>query len=341
LTRFGAAKFVSKFDLLKGYWQVPLTPRAREISAFITLSGLFSYTVMGFGLRNAPATFQRLMNMVVNRLEGCAVYLDDVVIYSNTWEDHLSRIRALFERFANANLTVNLAKCEFAKATVTYLGKVVGQGHVRPVHAKVTAVEEFPVPTTKKELMRFLGLVGYYRCFCCNFSTVVASLTDLLKIKSKYIWSTSCQQAFTVVKTLLCSAPVLLAPRLDQPFTLHVDASHVGAGAVLLQADGKGIEHPVSFYSKKFNAYQLNYSVIEKEALALVLALQHFNVYLDSGMPIVVFTDHNPLTFLNSLQNPNQRLMRWALFLQPYNLDIRHIKGTHNVMADALSRAPL
>ena len=189
--------------------------------------------------------------------------------------------------------------------------------------------------------MRFLGLVGYYRCFCRNFSTVVASLTDLLKIKSKYIWSTSCQQAFTVVKTLLCSAPVLLAPRLDQPFTLHVDASHVGAGAVLLQADGKGIEHPVSFYSKKFNAYQLNYSVIEKEALALVLALQHFNVYLDSGMPIVVFTDHNPLTFLNSLQNPNQRLMRWALFLQPYNLDIRHIKGTHNVMADALSRAPL
>ena len=130
-----------------------------------------------------------------------------------------------------------------------------------PVHAKVSAVEEFPVPTTKKELMRFLGLVGYYRCFCRNFSTVVASLTDLLKTKSKYIWSTSCQQAFTDVKTLLCSAPVLLAPRLDQPFTLYVDASHVGAGVVLLQVDGKGIEHPVSFYSKKFNAYQLNYSV--------------------------------------------------------------------------------
>ena len=139
-----------------------------------------------------------------------------------------------------------------------------------------------------------LGLVSYYRCFCRNFSTVVASLTDLLKTKSKYIWSTSCQQAFTDVKTLLCSAPVLLPPRLDQPFTLYVDASHVGAGAVPLQADGKGIEHPISFFSKKFNAYQLNYSVIEKEAFALVLALQHFNVYLDSRMPIVVFTDHNP-----------------------------------------------
>merc|ERR1712035_184480 len=118
----------------------------------------YSYTVMGFGLRNAPATFQRLMNLVVNGLGGCAVYLDDVVIYSDTWEDHLSRIKALFQRLADGNLTVNLAKCEFAKATVTYLGKVVGQGHVRAVDAKVSAIKEFPAPITKKELMRFLGL---------------------------------------------------------------------------------------------------------------------------------------------------------------------------------------
>ena len=198
----------------------------------------------------------------------------------------------------------------------------------------------FPVPTTKKELMRFLGLVGHYHCFCCNFSMVVASLTDLLKAKSKLIWSASCQQAFCNVKAL-CSAPVLVAPRLDQPFKLQVDASHVEAGTVLLQVDEQGIDHPVSFFSKKFNTYQLNYSVIQKEALALILALQHFRMYLDSGIPILVFTDHNPLTFLDSLQNPNQRLMRWALFLQPYNLDIRHIKGKDNITVDALSRAPL
>lgn len=339
IDQVGAAKYVSKFDLLKGYWQVPLTPRAQEISAFITPSGLYSYTVMGFGLRNAPATFQRLMNMVVNGLEGCAVYLDDVVVYSDSWEDHLSRIQALFERLADGNLTVNLAKCEFAKATVTYLGKVVGQGHVRPVDAKVSAINEFPAPTTKKELMRFLGLVGYYRCFCRNFSTVVTPLTDLLKAKSKFVWSESCQEAFCNVKALLCSAPVLLAPRCDQPFTLHVDASHVGSGAILLQANRNGVERPVSFFSKKFTCYQRNYSVVEKEALALILALQHFHVYLDSGMPIKVLTDHNPLIFLNSLQNPNQRLMRWALFLQPYNLNIQHIKGKDNIMADALSRA--
>ena len=204
------------------------------------------------------------------------------------------------------------------------------------------AVQKFSPPTTKKELMRFLGLVGYYRSFCRNFSSVVAPLTDLLKAKAEYIWSSMCQNAFDRIKALLCSAPVLAAPRFDQPFKLHVDASNVGVGAVLLQENAEGVDCPVSFFSRKFNKHQYNYSVIEKEALALVWALLHFDVYVGSGLsPLIVFTDHNPLTFLKSLQNPNQRLMRWALFLQPYNLDIRHIKGTDNVIADALSRAPV
>lgn len=137
---------------------------------------------MSFGLRNAPVTFQRLMNRVTSGLDQCAVYLDDVVVYSDTWEQHLLCIRALFERLAEARLTVNLAKCEFAKATVTYLGKVVGQGKVCPVRAKVLAIDKFPPPNTKQELMRFLGVVGYYR----NFSSVVAPLTDLLKKNVKF-----------------------------------------------------------------------------------------------------------------------------------------------------------
>ena len=141
------------------------------------------------------------------------------------------------------------------------------------------------------------------------------------------------------MKDLLSSAPVLAAAQLDRPFKLQVDASDAGAGAVLLQVDQKEVERPVSYFSKKFKGYQRNYSVIEKEALALVLALQHFDVYVGSGCTLVVYTDHNPLTFLRSLQNPNQWLMRWALFLQPYHLDIRHIKGRDNLVADALSRA--
>ncbi|XP_073672376.1 uncharacterized protein [Paramisgurnus dabryanus] len=336
----GAARYVSKFDLLKGYYQVPLTSRAQEISAFITASGLYSYTRMAFGMRNAPSSFQRLMNRVVAELEGCAVYIDDVVCYSDTWEIHLARIRLLFERFAAANLTVNLAKCEFAQATVVYLGKVVGQGNVRPVRAKVLAIDKFPRPVTKKELMRFLGMIGYYRNFCCNFSSVVAPLTNLLRGSVKFNWTDDCQRAFENAKSLLTSAPVLAAPRLEEPFQLQVDASQVGAGAVLLQKDENEVDRPVSYFSRKFNRYQFNYSTIEKEALALIWALQHFEVYVGGGLhPVVVFSDHNPLTFLSSLQNTNQRLMRWALFLQPYNLSIRHIKGSENVMADALSRA--
>ena len=303
----GSASFVSKFDLLGGYWQVPLSQRGREISAFITPFGLFSYSVMSFGLRNAPATFQRLMNMVVSGLEGCAVYLDDVVIYSDTWEDHVCRIKSLFDRLRDANLTVNLAKCEFAKATVTYLGKVVGQGQVRPIQAKISAIQNYPVPTTKKELMRFLGLVGYYRNFCRNFSSVVAPLTDLLKARAKYVWSDSCQNAFVNVRSVLCSSPVLMAPCMNRPFALQVDASDVGAGAVLFQCDSDGVEHPVSFFSRKFTSYQINYSVIEKESLALIWALQHFEVYVDSSVPILIYTDHNPITFLHSLSCPDRR----------------------------------
>ncbi len=254
----GTANFVSKLDLLKGYWQVPLTPRAREVTSFITSSGLYSYSVMSFGLRNAPATFQRLMNRVIFGLEGCAVYLDDVIVFSETWEQHLVRLRALLTRLAEACLTVNLAKCEFAKATVRYLGKEVGQGKVRPVQAKVFAIQQFPSPSTKKELMRFLGMVGYYRGFCANFSTVVSPLTDLLKSSVKFDWSENCQRAFENVKLLLTTAPVLAAPRLDMPFKLQADASQVGAGAVLLQTGENGLDYPVSFFSRKFNTYQKN-----------------------------------------------------------------------------------
>lgn len=235
-------------------------------------------------------------------------------------------------------MTLNLSKCEFAKAVVTYLGKVVGQGQVKPVNAKVESIVEFPAPSNKRELRRFLGMTGYYRGFCKNFATVVAPLTDLLSTERKFVWDDKCESAFCSAKDLLCNAPVLSAPNFTLPFSLQVDASARGAGAVLMQADDAGIEHPVSYFSKKFTRCQQNYSVIEKEALALLLALQHFEVYLSSGNTIVVYTDHNPLTFLARMSNSNQRLMRWALIVQEFDLDIRYKKGAENVIADALSR---
>lgn len=261
------------------------------------------------------------------------------MIYSSEWTDHVNSLRVVCERLAAASLTLNLAKCEFGKATVTYLGKEVGHGQVRPVDAKVLAITAFPAPTTRRELRRFLGMVGYYRSFCKNFSAVVAPLTDLLSPARSFVWSPDCKVAFETAKALLCNTPVLAAPDFEKPFKLEVDASARGAGAVLLQQDKSGLDHPVCYFSRKFNKCQTNYATIEQEALALLLALQHFEVYIgSSALPVTVYTDHNPLVFLHRMYNQNQRLMRWALIVQNYNLEICHKKGSENMLADALSR---
>ena len=337
--KVGNSKYVTKFDLLKRFWQVPLTDRAKEVSAFATPNGLCQYKVMPFGMKNSPATFQRLVNNVICGLDGCDAYIDDVIIYSDSWSDHLQRIRKFFDQLSKAKLTVNLAKTEFCHATVTFLRHFVGQGQVKPLEAKVNAISEFPVPKCKRQLMRFLGMAGYYRKFCKNFSGIAEPLTNLLKKSTRFKWHDKCQDAFDRLKAILKSAPILLAPDFDKCFKLAVDASDVGIGAVFLQEDNNGIDHPVCYFSKKFNKHQKNYSTIEKECLALILAIQQFEVYLTSSTsPIAVFSDHNSLSFRHKLKNKNQRLPRWSLLLQEFNLDIRQIKGKDNIIPDALSR---
>ncbi|KAJ8019449.1 hypothetical protein HOLleu_41054 [Holothuria leucospilota] len=339
IDRIGKATYVSKFDLLKGYWEIPLTERARKISAFVTPDGLFQYKVMPFGMKNSQMTFKHLVNNLTSNLENCEVYVDDLIVYSNSWDEHIQHVKALFDKLAKANLTVNLVKSEIACAHVVYLGHVVGQGKVRPIKAKVEGIDKFPAPTDKRQLMRFLGMAGYYRRFCPNFSDIAAPLTKLLKKNEKFDWTDNCQAAFELLKKALMSSPVLIAPDFEKQFKLAVDASDNGIGAVLLQADEHGVDHPICYYSKKFDKHQKNYSTIEKETLALILGLQHFDVYLGTtSFPITVYTDHNPLTFLSKMKNKNQRLMRWSLFLQSYNVDIKHIKGKDNVVPDSLSR---
>ena len=339
IDQIGNAKFVSTFDMLKGYWQVPLTQRAREISAFATPSGLYQYKVMPFGMKTAPATFQRMVNKSVRDIDGCEGYIDDVVIFSDNWSDHICQIERFFQIMREAKLTINLMKSEFGKATVKYLGHIVGQGQVRPLDAKIQTIVKYPIPTSRKELARFLGMARYYRNFCLNFSEIAAPLTNLLSKKVKFVWTDDCQLAFDKVKLLLQKSPVLKSPDYEKPFKLIIDSSDVGTGSVLVQEASDGLDHPVSYFSKKFLKYQKNYSVVEKETLGLVSALEHFDVYLGSTpFKIKVYTDHNPLTFLKTMKNKNQRLVRWSLALQEYNLEIQHIPGSENVVADALSR---
>lgn len=339
IDRIGTAKFVSKFDLLKGYWQVPLSERAKEISAFCTTDGLYQFKVLPFGVKNAPASFQRLMTRVTEGLLNCTVYIDDVVLYADTWEQHMEEMRRFFERLKEAGLVINLPKSEIGKASITYLGHVVGRGEVRPRAAKVQAIAQMPAPKNKKELMRFLGMAGFYRKFVPNFATVASPLTDLLRKSEKFVWTDSCTMAFEQLKAILSCEPILTAPSFSLPFKLVIDACDVGVGAVLLQEDNLGVDRPVAYFSKKLNPHQRRYSTIEKEALALVLAIQHFEIYVSSGAHFVkVYTDHNPLTFLEKFKMKNQRIFRWGLILQPYNLVIEHIAGKDNVIADVLSR---
>ena len=163
LTKLEIQKYITKFNLLKGFWQIPLTERAKEISAFITPDGLYHYKVMPFGMKNSPATFQRLINTIIAGIKHCKAYINDAIIYNDEWNHHLGTIKAFFNKLSEAKLAVNLAKSEFCHATLTFLGHVVGQGQVKPIEAKVDAISDFLVPTCKRQLMRFLGMAGYYR----------------------------------------------------------------------------------------------------------------------------------------------------------------------------------
>ena len=340
IDRVGDARYLSKIDLLKGYWCVPLTERGREVSAFVCSAGLFEYNVMPFGMKNAPATFQRMMEKVLSGLSHSYAYIDDVVIRSDTWEEHVDNIREVLCRLADARLTVNLAKSEFACAKVSYLGYQIGQGQLAPVEAKVKVILDFAPPTDKKAVRRFLGMIGYYRKFCKNFAQLAIPLTGLLRKDGRFNWTDECKEAFERLKHILCHHPVLKMPDFNASFELAIDASDQAAGGVLLQTDGKteSIKHPIAYFSRKFDKHQQNYSTIEKELLALILAVQHFEVYISRVKLLKVYTDHNPLVFLKRMKNRNRRLLNWSLLLQEYNLDIHHIKGTDNVIADALSR---
>ena len=190
---------------------------------------------MPFGMKYTPATFQWLFNQLTQDLDGCEVYIDDIVIYSKTWQQHLECIHSLFNRLTQANLTVNLTISEFGHAHISFLGHVVGQGEITPVMAKVEPITRFLAPQTKREVMRFLGMAGYYRKFCQNFSIVTIPLTNLLRKRRPFIWTSACQEAFERVKAILSSSPVLTAPDFDKQFKLYVDKSDVGTGAVLQQ----------------------------------------------------------------------------------------------------------
>ncbi|KAI4897040.1 hypothetical protein NFI96_014401, partial [Prochilodus magdalenae] len=339
IERLGKAKVLSTLDLCKGYWQVPLSQSSRKLTAFRTPSGLYHFLTMPFGLHGSAATFQRLMDKVLRGTEGfAAAYIDDVVIYSSSWEEHLRHLSIVMRKITEAGLTANPSKCHLALGEVSYLGYILGGGQIRPQVDKVEAVKATPQPSTKRRVRSFLGLVGWYRRFIPNFATKATALTDLTKNDQpqRVKWTENCEHSFNELKNALCEEPVLASPDFSKPFIVQTDASGSGLGAVLLQGEGED-RKPILYISRKLFPREVKYSTIEKEALAIKWALDSLKYYL-LGNDFVLETDHRALQWIRRMKDSNARITRWYLSLQPYRFDIVYRKGSQNVIADYLSR---
>ncbi|GFV25851.1 retrovirus-related Pol polyprotein from transposon 297 [Trichonephila clavipes] len=338
--KVSAAPYVTVMDLSKGYFQIPLTPRAQRYAAFVTPFGTYIPKKMMFGLVCAPYYFCKLMAQVLEGLEQFALpYIDDIAIFSQGLKDHVKHIDIVLGRLRKAGLKVKPSKCKFAQEEVLFLGHRIGSGSRSPSDLKIKAIADFPRPTTKTHVRSFLGLVGYYSHYIPNYSTIASPLTDALKgkiKKEKITWDEKCGKAFEELKAKLVTQPILFAPDFATEFILQTDASEVGAGVVLSQRI-EGEEHPIVFLSKKFSKAERNYSTVERELAAIIFGLKRLKHYLD-GQKFIIETDHNPLRYLNKMGSTNPRLQRWALSLQPFNFEIKHKPGRLHGNADGLSR---
>lgn len=341
IDRLQGSKYFSTLDVKWGYWHIEMDPDSVEKTAFVTHEGHYEWLVMPFGLKNAPATFQRILQRVLGSLlyKGAINYLDDIIIYSKTFTEHLDLLERVFKLLQEHNIKLKLSKCHFARQEVDYLGYVISSKGVQPSTQKVAAVTAFPPPTNLKEVRQFLGLANYYRRFISNFSTISKPLTTLLRKNQTFHWKDAQQQAFQNLKDKLTTQPVLAIYDKDKPCTLYTDASKIGIGATLVQTDDEGLEHPIAYYSKALNEHQGNYTVFELECLAVVEAVEHFEAYL--SLPFKIITDHSALKWLLTLKKPKGRLYRWSIKLSTLTYELFHRAGKSQQHVDALSRAPI
>lgn len=343
LSRLGPCRYISTIDLSKAFLQIPLHPKSKKYTAFSVLGrGLFHFTRMPFGLVNSPATLSRLMDRVLGGGElepKVFIYLDDIIIISDTFEEHLNLLREVARRLGQANLSINIEKSKFCVSEVPYLGYILSTNGLRPNPSRVEAIVNFERPTSLRSLRRFLGMCNYYRRFVAAYSEFVRPLTDLLKDKPKSVrWNESAEKAFIKTKELLISAPILTNPDFSKAFTIHCDASDTAIAGVLTQCHD-GIDKPISYFSQKLSGAQQRYFATEKEALAVLNSIEKFRCYIE-GSKFTVYTDASALTYiLRSSWRTSSRLCRWSIELQRHDMVIKHRRGVDNVVPDALSRS--
>lgn len=330
----------STLDLKSGYWQVELDERSKEKTAFSIGNGLWQFNVMPFGLCNAPATFERLMESVLRGLnwKTCLVYLDDIIVFGQNFREHLTRLEEVFNRLRQANLKLSPKKCNIFQDEVKYLGHIVSRNGISVDQEKVEKIKSWPIPKNRDELRSFLGLCTYYRKFVNNFATIASPLHTLASKSGGFEWKPECQTAFEILKEHLATTVILSFPVMESEFILDTDASNDGIGAVLSQEVG-GKECVIGYYSRKLSKPERNYCVTRKELLAIVDAMKHFHKYL-YGQKFKVRTDHAALRWLLNFKQPEGQVARWIERLQGYDFEINHRSGSAHSNADALSRRP-
>ncbi|KAJ9505128.1 hypothetical protein QJQ45_020265, partial [Haematococcus lacustris] len=335
--RLSGCSVFSSLDLQAGYHQNRITPKDVPKTAFRTPEGHFQFKVLSFGLTNAPATFQRVMNDAFAPVLGkCAlVYLDDILVMSKSLPEHLQHLRLVFDLLRKNKLYAKMSKCEFMQLTLRFLGHVISAGAISVDPDKVRAIVDWPVPSSLTQLQSFLGAANFVRKFVHNFSAISAPLTDLCgKLSATFPWHSWPDHerlAFYELKAAVANVPMLRLPDHTQPFQVYCDASLQGVGAVLMQ-DG----YPLAYLSKKLSSAEVNYTTGEQEMLALVTACKEWRCYLE-GVPFTLFTDHKPLISLPTQKNLSRRQARWMELLSRFDFKLEYIPGPVNP-ADPLSR---
>lgn len=332
----------TKLDLRNAYHLVRIKDGDEWKTAFNTPLGHFEYLVMPFGLCNAPAVFQALVNDVLRDLLNrfVFVYLDDILVFSRNISEHVQHVKQVLQRLLENRLFVKAEKCDFHKDSISFLGYIFESGQVRADPEKIRAVAEWPIPTSVKQLQRFLGFANFYRRFIRNYSRIAAPLTQLTSPSSPFTWSEEAAQAFSQLKKLFTSAPVLFHPDSSRQFVVEVDASDVGVGAVLSQQSPDTHKlHPCAFFSKRLTPAERNYHVGDRELLAVKLALEQWRHWLEgTKTPFIIWTDHKNLAYLQSAKQLNPRQARWSLFFNRFNFTLSYRPGSKNQKPDALSR---
>ena len=352
------AKYFTKLDLKSGYHQIEIEENHKERTAFtVGPLGFWEHNRLAFGLCNSPPTFQRVMEQIFSdmNLKSLFIYIDDVIVYSKTIEEHISRLTQVFERLRDSNLKLAPQKCEVCKTSISFLGFIVSEEGIQTDPDKVNKVASWPEPQDAGELREFLGFAGYYRRFVENFSGIVKPLNELLppthtkekgnkkNKKSTYKtwqWNEPERAAFQTIKKLLCSAPVLAYADFTRPFQLHVDSSGHSLGAVLYQNQDNGLR-PIAYASRSLNKAERNYPAHKREFLALKWAIvDKFNDYLWGAPKFIVKTDNNPLTYVLSSAKLDSAGHRWLSALAAYDFEIQYVPGISHKDADGLSRIP-